>query len=396
MGRPPLPVGGHGDIHAREVSPKWWKARCYVRDLDGHRREVTRWDRTKTGAVDAVQRALKDRPGFAESDIGPDSTVETVARAWMELVEREVADGAKSSDTARTYRSTLDNHVLPAMGALRCREATLTRVEGLLMAKAQAGVSGAQRKTIKSVLSGVLGHAARHGAIPANPVRDTSRVVARAKKEPRAMTADEIMTWLRFLDGDKHARAHDLADLTAMMLATGTRISEMLAVRTQDVDLDAATVVVSHRIKRLKGEGLVRTPRRGSKGKAVTLALPQWAVSVCRRRILALGGDGPLFPTVSGNWRDPTNTGHAFSRARDHENVGMEWLTPHVFRKTVATLLDQGGLSARLIADQLVHAKPSMTQDKYMGRNVVGTEAAEVLERHDPTKWRDQRESGSA
>ena len=43
----------------------------------------------------------------------------------------------------------------------------------------------------------------------------------------------------------------------------------------------------------------------------------------------------------------------------------------HNFRKTTATHLDQAGLSARVIADQLGHARPSMTQDVYMGRKAV-------------------------
>jgi integrase len=32
-------------------------------------------------------------------------------------------------------------------------------------------------------------------------------------------------------------------------------------------------------------------------------------------------------------------------------------------------VLDQAGFTARVIADQLGHSKPSMTQDVYMGRN---------------------------
>ena len=47
---------------------------------------------------------------------------------------------------------------------------------------------------------------------------------------------------------------------------------------------------------------------------------------------------------------------------------------------TVATLMDQAGLSARAAADQLGHAKPSMTSDRYFGRGVTDTGAADVLE----------------
>jgi integrase len=37
------------------------------------------------------------------------------------------------------------------------------------------------------------------------------------------------------------------------------------------------------------------------------------------------------------------------------------WITSHTFRKTAATILDEAALSARLVADQLGHSRPSMT-----------------------------------
>jgi hypothetical protein len=36
-----------------------------------------------------------------------------------------------------------------------------------------------------------------------------------------------------------------------------------------------------------------------------------------------------------------------------------------------ATILDEAALSARLVADQLVHSRTSMTQDFYLGRRSV-------------------------
>ena len=53
----------------------------------------------------------------------------------------------------------------------------------------------------------------------------------------------------------------------------------------------------------------------------------------------------------------------------------------HSFRKTVATLIDDAGMSARVGADQLGHTKVSMTRDNYMARNRVHTEVAELLDR---------------
>lgn len=58
----------------------------------------------------------------------------------------------------------------------------------------------------------------------------------------------------------------------------------------------------------------------------------------------------------------------------------LAWITSHSFRKTTATILDEAALSAGLVADQLGHARPSMTQDVYMGRRAVDSQAAQALE----------------
>jgi integrase len=55
-------------------------------------------------------------------------------------------------------------------------------------------------------------------------------------------------------------------------------------------------------------------------------------------------------------------------------------VTTHSFRKTVATLIDEQGLSARIGADHLGHAKVSMTQDRYMSRGRVHAQVAELLD----------------
>jgi integrase len=84
----------------------------------------------------------------------------------------------------------------------------------------------------------------------------------------------------------------------------------------------------------------------------------------------------PQYP-VSGKVRDRSNTTGDLRRVFDR--AGFDWVTSHTLRKTVATRLDDAGLSARQIADHLGHARPSLTQDVYLGRKVVSSQAARVL-----------------
>jgi len=88
--------------------------------------------------------------------------------------------------------------------------------------------------------------------------------------------------------------------------------------------------------------------------------------------------EDPVFSDSLGGLRDPKNTRRDVRAALDR--AGFDWATSHSFRKTTATMLDEAGLSARVIADQLGHARPSMTQDVYMGRKVVDARVAEALE----------------
>jgi integrase len=88
--------------------------------------------------------------------------------------------------------------------------------------------------------------------------------------------------------------------------------------------------------------------------------------------------DSPIFPNSRGGYLNASNLNNRYwipFRTR----AGYEWVTFHTFRKTVATLLDDAGLSARQIADILGHAHPSMTQNTYMGRGQVSRDGAEAL-----------------
>lgn len=168
-----------------------------------------------------------------------------------------------------------------------------------------------------------------------------------------------------------------MPDLVTWLLGTGLRIGEALAVSWDEIDLDTATAVVEYKIVRVKGRGLQRIQRTKSDAGERTLRLPQFVLSMLRRRKLAAGGVGPVFATAAGGWRDPSNTRRDLRRARGEE---FGWVVPHTFRKTVATQLDDAALSARRIADQLGHARPSLTQDVYMGRKAPDQLAADALD----------------
>jgi integrase len=400
MGRPPLPVGTPGKIRFQKLGKHRIRARVNIRDFDGETREVTRFGPTQASAERRLKEALRDRAGPpSDGEITADTRLRDASKLWWAEVEESEN---LSEQTKEIYARALDR-VLKALGGLLMREVDVPVCDRFVKAvRKNHGPSAA--KTAKSVLSLLLGMAVRHGALAANPVRDVAKISAGRKSRPRALTPEDEAAMLVKVAADEGARELDVPDLVEFLDGTGMRIGEALGARAEVVDLDAGVVEVCATVARLKGLGTVLQLRPKTEAGWRVIALPGHVVELCRRRIAmswphedreitvigaageavkrSAGDVGLLFPGLFGGVRNPSNANRDIKEVLtrvDAERFG--WVTSHTFRRTVATRLDDAGLSARAIADHLGHAKPSMTQDVYMGRNVASARAAEVLHR---------------
>jgi integrase len=173
-----------------------------------------------------------------------------------------------------------------------------------------------------------------------------------------------------------------LFDLSAFLLATGLRIGEALAVLWREIDLDSSVLSVTSTLIRVMGQGLVRKPTKSQAGERA-LQLPEWCVILLdKRRAVGVGADEPVFGTLNGTFRDPRTVTQRLVEARERHGFA-EWMTFHAWRKTTATVLDEAGATARMIADQLGHSRVSM-QDVYLGRRSRESRVAAALEGVDP------------
>ncbi len=376
MGRPPLPLGTAGKVRVVATSAGY-RARALYRDYDGVCRVIERHRGTKAAAEAAIKLAVRDRARLdGGGDIKPDTRVSVLAEAWFAGLQD------LSPTTMQAYRNRLDHQVIPGLGNLRVRELTVGVIDRhLRTVTTRHGASTA--KMTKSVLSGICGLAARHDALERNPVRDSGGISTKPRRAPKSLSVEQAQELLGKLRADEYATAHDLPDFVAFMLGSGVRIGEAAALTWANFDASAGTVDIEATIVRVTGEGLIRKSTKTATG-ARTLLLPAWCAEMLAERYQArsqhparaLGA--PIFPAPLGGWRDPSNTQSSLRTAFDA--AGFEWASSHVLRKTVATLMDQAGLSSRAAADQLGHANPSMTHDRYMGRQVASTGAAAVLE----------------
>lgn len=262
------------------------------------------------------------------ASISAATTVGELVDHWLARLRTE---GRLESTTINEYERVLRRLVVPDLGNSRLDELTTDRVNLVL---ADLGMQSVNRQRKAKVVTGaMLDVAVDAGVLPSNPVRG-SLSISRPKPEARALTMgelDKVRTAVRaWIAADRPGpkSSADMADIIDLMLATGARIGEVLALRWSDIDLDARTVAINATIKTETGKGTYRKRLTSTR----TADLPEFAIAVLRRRRAAStpGGIDAVFPTRNGTWHQVNNVERRWRQIR--KDAGLEWVTPHAFR----------------------------------------------------------------
>ena len=380
-GRPPTSLGTWGKIQTTQVREGAYRARTRIRDKDGVSREVTATGTTIAAAERALREKLVDRATPTQQGITADTTIAALATLWLKYLRDE--DRIEST-TINEYERVLTKVVIPELGGLRLREVTTSRLDQFLV-RLRATSASRQRKT-KVVMGAMLGMAVRHDALAVNPVQQTSRI-HRDKSVTRSLTLEDLDTVRRALrawTGKQRPgpeASSDMADIIDLMLATGARIGEILALRWADVALEAtrANLTINGTIKTEPGKGTYRKPSPKSNASVRTVVLPDFAVAVLRRRqgTTRENPNDAVFPTRNGTWQQVNNVERRWRQVR--KDTGLDWVTPHTFRKTVATLISER-VDAETASQQLGHSSPAITREFYISKPAIAADVAHVLE----------------
>jgi integrase len=383
MARPELPIGTWGKIRTEKLSPNRFCARARFRDYDGKTRDIETTAATGPAAIRALKVKLRDRITPNEDEITRETHFSTLAERWIDEI---TAEERLKPQTIHRYQTSLRTAILPALGNLRIREAGVGRLDKFLRGIAADRPSAA--KGAKVVLGQMFALAVRHGAIASNPVRDTSRL-RKPRRKPVALTDEHLQTvrtairqWQQPIPGKPGPRhTGDLADIIDLMLATGARIGEILALRWEDLDLAAErpTLTICGTLVYVKGKGLFRQEWTKTDAGYRMLVLPRFAVGMllARKLVAADNPNDAIFASRRGTWLSPNNVRRQWRQAR--AEADLEWVTPHTFRKTVATLIDQEA-DTKSAAAQLGHASEEVTDTYYIAKPVLAPDVSDILE----------------
>lgn len=330
---------------------------------------------SRTEAVIEVERLRSEvrKGGLAVTDRR--LTVAQVADRFLEALDN---DESYSPRTREDVRRRLERHILPALGRVRVCDLDAHAVRRF--ARALPTMRAKTHRNVISVLSSMLTWTVAEGLASENAVararerfpRDLRRTDTE-RFQPRALTPDELGRALAEV-------GPTYRPLVSFIAETGARVSEALAVRFGDVDLDAGTWRVGGQ---LDDAGVARATKTPASMATVPLSTAALAIVRKQRRKLmqrhgftAASADAFVF---TGRLGQPLGRRNALRAWQDGTKAALgEALRLHDLRTTFASRLAANNVDIATAQALMRHARPWTTLDIYTR---VRGDAAARLER---------------
>lgn len=324
-------------------------------------------------ARDGARNAVHQGTYVAPQDL----TVGAWLDRWLEGHQVEL-----KPSTAHAYHAQIERYLKPAIGHERLQTLSPSRLSVVWRELHEHGGKGGKpvsQRTVefaRAVLRKAMHDAVVERLVQVNPVTGSKLAKRQGKPKHTTWTGGQLATFLEHVAGDRWMPLWHLAG------ATGMRRGELMALRWENVDLDAATLAVELSATQIGRDRVTTTPKNHER-RAIALdahtvtMLRAWRTTQASERLAF----GPAYADVEGlvfTWQDgspvlPDYVTKLFPKVQatlaavlEREDApALPRLTVHELRHTHATMLLRDGVPVHIVAKRLGHKDPSVTLNVY-------------------------------
>ena len=268
--------------------------------------------------------------------------------------------------TAYNYESQIKNHLLPELGNIKLKDFTPAKITAFFSTRDYAP---ATCRKVYIIMQSVFARAVEQGFLKETPC--TKAVIL-----PKAKTAKEKKP---FLDENQAIELLSMVQdysqfntIIKVLLYTGMRSGECLALRWQDIDFENRTIHIENTLADVGGKHWLQPPKTATSNRFIGLSdvLADIIREHKKQQDIKKVAAGCLykypemvFTTESGNYIDRSRLNTQFRRFV--ENTSFEFATLHTLRHCNATLLINSGIDLKIVSELLGHSDVSTTANIY-------------------------------
>ena len=302
-----------------------WQINLRVTDDSGQASRYTVYGETPQEARDKAAEIRRQVEGGQPAR----DRKQTVAAFTQHCIDTSLASDRKQT-TKVVYAGVALTHIFgSSVGGLTLDRIRPSQVEGWVAELRRKGLADSTIRSAYTILRAVLDTAVRDGALASNPAAVVRRPKVTAREAPH-LTPIQVAELLRAAEGTRYA------PLFALLVHTGLRRGEALALLWSDVDLEKGLLRVRGTLARVQGRLLVTEPKTAKSRRFVSLSAPAERLlhgiragqAQERRRAGSLGREtGFVFTTETGEPCDPRNALRALKVAAARAGLPMRACT---------------------------------------------------------------------
>lgn len=337
--------------------------------LTGKRRRSTETFRTKKEADAREREWLTDIERGTAID-GTKMIVTELFALWLEVIR-----GTNPKErTVLEYERTINTHIVPILGTTPVQKVTPATIDAFNTTLRNKGCSDAMVHRCHKRLRQAFDYALKRRIIAVNPMLAIDPPTVRSRAAV-VLTIPQIGRFLQYGANDAYS------PLWLVLIQTGMRRGEVLAVRWQDIDLDKRQLRVRQCIEEINGKVHLTTPKTAAALRTITLFPESVAALRAHRDRQAFrrqaAGDAwrdcdLAFASETGGPLTPSNVLrnlYAITKKANEEAESEDDRLPrfhiHDLRHTHATHLLMDRWDVARVARRLGHANPAITLKLY-------------------------------
>lgn len=308
--------------------------------------------------------------------------IEPVRQTLKEYLEHWLEAAAKPRLTRSTfndYRRLMERYVYPTLAKKPLGKLTAIDLQTLygemLKSKEQEG-KGLKARTIiytHRVLSSALKQAVKWRMLSQNVCQSVD-LPKSVKPEMLALSQEQVETFLEAAKSDRHYVIY------ALMLGTGLRPSEALALMWKDLNPMTATLNIQRTLENVNGSISFKVPKTPRSRRNIKLPDNLVKLLLDHQETQLVKGE-LIFPSVDNTPLDERNVNKYFKACLVSAGLGREEkrknkkgkektvnVSPYRLydlRHTHATLLLKAGVHPKIVSERLGHASITLTLDTY-------------------------------
>ena len=357
---------GAGTIRKKTVTRKgkeytYWEARITVGRDPGTGKQIQRSFSGKT------QKEVREKMQAAAVEVNTGTYTapsKMTVGQWLDIWTDEYLGGVKPR-TATLYETNVRNHIKPALGSVPLTalrpHAVQTFINGL------DSLAPGSVRFIYKILHAALETAVKLEYMPKNPANHCS-LPKEKKNEIKPLEDEQVSALLTA------ARETEIENIILVSLFAGLRISEVLGLTWDCVDLDSGFIIVEKQLSNNteRKQELFNTPKSGlprnvKVAKIVIEALKDQRIRQNKQRLKA----GALWTNkynlvFTQNSGDYMRQGTVTAKFRSLlSQVGIAGIRFHDLRHTYAVNSIRAGDDIKSLQGNLGHSSAAFTLDKY-------------------------------